>query len=82
MQELMFEYEINKRYREEQMVKAAKIRRANQMKAINRKPGLTGKTLNNVGKVLVKAGSVLQERYSTLDEPPAPQRQCCHPDAI
>ena len=81
MQELMFDPRINKLYREEQMAKAAKIRRANQLKAINRKPGLTGKTLTSVGKALSKAGSVLQERYSTLEEPPVP-RQTYRPDAI
>ena len=81
MQELMFDPRINKLYREEQMAKAAKIRRANQLKAINRKPGLTGKTLTSVGKALSKAGNVLQERYSTLEEPPVP-RQTYRPDAI
>ena len=77
---LMFDPRINKLYREEQMEKAAKIRRANQIKAINRKPGLTGKTLTSVGKALSKAGNVLQERYSTLEEQPVP-RQTYRPDA-
>ena len=68
MQDLMIDFTTNKLYREEQMAKAAKIRYANQLKAINRKPGLTGKALTNVGKALVKAGSVLQERYDTRED--------------
>lgn len=81
MQDMMFDPQINKLYRKEKMEKAAKIRRANQIKAINRKPGLTGKTLNSVGKALSKAGNVLQERYSTLDEEQPPAQPTYRPDA-
>lgn len=81
MQDIMFDPELNKRYREEQMEKAAKIRCANQLKAINRKPGLTGKALNNVGKALTKAGNVLQERYSALEEAAPAAQPTYRPDA-